>query len=129
MAEWDDLVAYVRVRYEIMRQVEDELWFRLPTRAERTQIVAVRRVIGEDEHTWAQITSPIGRVGDVDLTRMLALAGECVAGGAVVVDGLVLYRHSIPLGDAELDVFERPFRLVVEVADRLEHDLTGADEH
>ncbi|MEJ3657383.1 hypothetical protein WEH80_30915 [Actinomycetes bacterium KLBMP 9759] len=129
MASWDDLVSFVRVRYEIMRQAEGELWFNLPTSGERTQIVKVRQVTGEDDHPWAQITSPIGRVDQVDLAVLLARAGESVAGGAVADDGLVLFRHSIPLGDTELDGFERPFRLVVEVADRLELELTGADEH
>ncbi|QYN35530.1 hypothetical protein K1T35_45770 [Pseudonocardia sp. DSM 110487] len=130
MAEWDDLVAFVRVRYEIMRQQADgELWFRLPTKADRTQLVAVRPVTGEDDHPWAQITSPVGHVADLDLPRMLELAGESVAGGAVAVEGLVLFRHSIPLGDTALDGFDRSFRLVVDVADRLEHELTGADEH
>jgi hypothetical protein len=129
VASWDDLMSFVRVRYEIMRQAEDELWFNLPTSGERTQLVAVRLVTGEDGHPWAQITSPVGRVGDVDLAAMLTLAGESLAGGAVVNDGLVLFRHSIPLGDTALDGFDRSFRLVVEAADRLEHELTGADEH
>ena len=49
MASWDDLMSFVRVRYEIMRQVDDgELWFNLPTGGERTQIVSVRQVTGED---------------------------------------------------------------------------------
>ena len=129
MAEWDDLVAFVRVRYEIMRQTSGELWFRLPTQGERTQIVAVRQVTGEDDHPWVQITSPIGRRADLDLARTLERAGECVAGGVVAVGELVLFRHSIPLGDTALDGFDRPFRLVVDTADRLEHELTGADEH
>ena len=129
MADWSDLMSFVRVRYEIMRQADGELWFQLPTQAERTQIVVVRRVTGEDAHPWAQITSPIGRAAEIDLARLLELAGECVAGGAVVVDGVVLFRHSIPLGDTALDGFERSFRLVVDVADRLEHELTGSDEH
>jgi hypothetical protein len=129
VAEWDDLVAFVRVRYEIMRQSEDELWFRLPTTADRTQLVVVRRVTGEDDHPWAEITSPVGRVADLDLARMLELAGESVAGGAVAVDGVVLFRHSIPFGDTALDGFDRPFHLVVDIADRLEHALTGRDEH
>jgi hypothetical protein len=129
VASWDDLVSFVRVRYEIMRQVEDELWFNLPTAAERTQIVAVRLVTGEDDHPWAQITSPVGQAADIDLARMLALANESIAGGAIASDGLVLFRHSIPLGDTALDGFERSFRLVVEVADRLENELTGADKH
>jgi hypothetical protein len=45
------------------------------------------------------------------------------------VNGLVLFRHSIPLGDTALDGFDRSFRLVVDVADRLEHELTDADDH
>ncbi len=129
MASWDDLGSFVRVRYEIMRQREGELWFELPTTGERTQRVAVRLVTGEDSHPWAQITSAIGRVGQVDLARALELAAEPVTGGVIVADGLVLFRHAIPLHDTALDGFDRSFRLVVDVADRLEHQLTGADEH
>lgn len=143
MAGWDDLVAYVRMRYEIMRQADDELWFNLPTRDERTQLVVVRLSTAEDGHPWAQITSPVGRTADLDLPRMLTMAGESIVGGAIAADGVVLFRHSVPLDDAVptdpagsagqpsplLAGFERSFRLVVEVADRLEHALTGADEH
>ncbi|WP_300010370.1 hypothetical protein [Pseudonocardia sp.] len=129
MASWDDLGSFVRVRYEIMRQREGELWFMLPTTGERTQNVAVRLVTGEDEHPWAQITSPVGRVGQIDLTRAIELAAVPVTGGLVAENGLVLFRHSIPLGETALDGFDRSFRLVVDVADRMEHALTGADEH
>lgn len=129
MASWDDLGSFVRVRYEIMRQRDGELWFNLPTTGERTQIVAVRLVTGEDDHPWAQITSPVGRVGRIDLTRALELVTEAVTGGLVSDDGLVLFRHAIPLHDTALDGFDRSFRLVVDVADRLELELTGADEH
>jgi hypothetical protein len=129
VASWDDLMSFVRVRYEIMRQVEGELWFNLPTSGDRTQIVAVRLVTGEDGHPWAQITSPVGLAADIHLGTLLALAGESIVGGAIATDGLVLFRHSIPLGDTALDGFDRSFRVVVEVADRLEHELTGADEH
>jgi hypothetical protein len=130
MASWDDLVSFVRMRYEIMRQHDDgELWFTIPTTGERTQIVGVRSVIGEDGHPWVEITSPVGKAAELDLARLLTLAGRAEAGGVVAVDGVVLYRHSIPLDDTALDGFERPFRLVVTVADSLEHDLTGTDEN
>ncbi|QJY45787.1 hypothetical protein [Pseudonocardia broussonetiae] len=129
MASWDDLGSFVRVRYEIMRQREGELWFNLPTTGERTQIVAVRLVTGEDHHPWAQITSPVGRIGQIDLALALERAAAPVTGGLVVENGLVLFRHSIPLLDTALDGFDRSFRLVVDVADAMEHELTGADEH
>lgn len=129
MASWDDLVSYVRMRYEVMRQAEGELWFNLPTSGDRTQLVVVRHAIGPGGHPWAQIASPVAKPGDVDLGRLLARAGESVVGGVVVLDGVVVFRHSIPLEDAALAAFERSFHLVVEVADRLEEEHTGADEH
>lgn len=129
MAGWDDLVSFVRMRYEVMRQTENELWFNIPVGDERTQIVAVRLVTGEDDHPWAQIASPVAYLEKIDLGQLLVLAGETVAGGVVAEDRLVFFRHSIPLDDIALGGFDRPFRLVVETADRLEHALTGADEH
>ncbi|RTL66516.1 MAG: hypothetical protein EKK42_16825 [Pseudonocardiaceae bacterium] len=129
MASWDDLVSYVRVRYEIMRQHDQELWFNLPTTGERTQLVVVRQVVGDDGHTWAQISSPICRVAEVDLAELLSLAGASVVGGVASVDGVAVFRHSVPLGDANLGSFDRPFRHVADVADDLEEKLTGRDEN
>jgi hypothetical protein len=122
-------MSFVRMRYEIMRQAENELWFNLPAHDERTQLVAVRQVTGEDDHPWIEITSPIAKAVDIDLGRLLELAGQAEAGGVISSEGVVLFRHSIPLDDTALDGFERPFRLVVTVADRLEHELTGADDN
>jgi hypothetical protein len=75
VAGWDDLVSYVRVRYEVMRQAESELWFNLPTTGDRTQLVVVRRVTGTDGEPWAQIASPICKVDDADLDELLAARG------------------------------------------------------
>ena len=129
MAGWDDLVSYVRVRYEVMRQGEGELWFNLPTTGERTQLVVVRLVTAPDGEQWAQIASPICKVEEAELDELLDLAGKSVVGGVVAESGVTLFRHSIPLDDSAVAGFERPFRLVVETADRLEEQVTGADVH
>jgi hypothetical protein len=129
VAGWDDLVSYVRVRYEVMRQGDAELWFNLPTTGDRTQLVVVRLVTGADEHPWAQIASPICKIGEADLDEVLVLAGESVVGGVVAADGVAMFRHSIPLDDSAVPAFERSFRTVVEVADRLEEHVTGSDVH
>lgn len=129
MASWDDLVSFVRMRYEIMRQIDDELWFNLPTTGDRTQLVLVRKVIGDDGHTWAQISSPICRVAEVDLAELLRLASESVVGGVAATDGVAVFRHSVPLGDSGLETFDRPFRHVALAADDLEEKLTGRDEN
>lgn len=130
LAGWDDLVTFVRVRYEVMRQADDELWFNLPTTGERTQLVVVRQVTGPDAEPWAQIASPIARIADAQLDELLALAAGCVVGGVVAVDGVSLFRHSVPLDDDfAVTAFDRSFRLVVETADRLEEQVTGQDVH
>ena len=129
MAGWDDLVSYVRVRYEVMRQGDAELWFNLPTTGDRTQLVVVRHVCGADAHPWAQIASPICKVEEAELDELLTMAGESVVGGVVAVDGVTMFRHSIPLDETAIPAFERSFRLVVETADRLEEHVTGADVH
>jgi len=129
VAGWDDLISYVRVRYEVMRHTDDEVWFELPTRDERTQLVAVRRVSDADGHPWARLDSPVGRAGELDLHRLLELAAASVVGGAVSTGGVVVIRHAVPLHETAPAGFERAFRAVVDVADRLEEELTGRDEH
>lgn len=129
MASWDDLVSYVRMRYEIMRQADGELWFNLPTTGDRTQLVVVAKVAGDDGHEWAQIASPIARVADLDLAHLLTLVSGWPVGGVAARDGVALYRHSVALADAVFATFEREFRMVVEIADKLEDELTGSDEN
>jgi hypothetical protein len=112
-----------------MRQAEGELWFNLPTTGDRTQLVVVRKVVGTDDEPWAQIASPICKVGDAQLDELLGLASEAVVGGIVAVDGVTMFRHSVPLDADAIKGFERSFRLVVETADRLEEHVTGEDVH
>src|SRR4051812_50135370 len=101
-----------------MRQADDELWFNLPTTGNRTQLVVVRRVTGADGEPWAQIASPICKVGDAQLDELLGLAAESVVGGGVAGDGGALFRHSIPLGDSATTAFDPPFRPVHGTAGR-----------
>lgn len=125
---WIDLVGYVRVRYEIFQQTDGTLRFHLPTSGDRTQRVAVHH-IESDGTEWILIESAIARAEDVDLARLLELAGQSVIGGVVVVDGVALLRHAAALADLTLTQFDQPFRLVVDRADALEQELTGTDRY
>lgn len=129
MATWTDLVGYVRTRYEVMAQGDDTLQFNLATEGERTQLVSVHRTGTSDGHVWIQISSPIARAGDVDLRRLLELAGAEVVGGAAITRGVAVLRHAAPLDEMSYQEFELPFRLVVAIADDLERQLTGSDQH
>jgi len=132
---WIDLIGYVRFRYEIFQQTERTLRFHLPTEEGRTQRVAVHHIDADPDAEssgegpgWILIESAVARAADVDLRRLLELAGESWIGGVVVADGVALFRHASALTDLSLAGFDRPFRLVAARADELEHQLTGSDQ-
>lgn len=127
MASWDDLVLWVRVRYEIMGQTDDSLRFLLPTGGDRTQLVFVRHKGFVEGQDWIQIESPIARLDDIDARALLELAEDAVVGGAAAYGGLAVFRHSAPLEDLSFSEFDEPFRLVTHAADEIEHKLTGTD--
>ncbi|HEY2222757.1 hypothetical protein [Actinomycetospora sp.] len=129
MASWDDLVLWVRVRYEVMAQDADGLTFRLPTTDGRDQLVYVRHRGEFEGQDWMQIESPIARLDDIDARRLLELTESTVVGGAAAVAGTAIFRHAAPLSDMTFAEFEAPFRLVTATADDLERKLTGADSY
>jgi hypothetical protein len=128
VTSWVDVINFVRVRYEVLEETDDWLRFRLGTEGERTQQVSVHHLPDLDGQAWVEISSPVGRVDEVDLLRFLELAGAPELGGAAVVDGLALLKHVAPLEDLSIrEEFERPLTLLVARADAMEHELTSRD--
>jgi hypothetical protein len=128
VTSWIDVINFVRVRYEVLEETDDWLRFRLGTEGERTQQVSVHHLPDLDGQAWVEISSPVGRVDEVDLLRLLELAGAPELGGAAVVDGLALLKHVAPLEDLSIrEEFERPLTLLVARADAMEHELTSRD--
>ena len=78
MATWNDMINFVRTRYEILEQTDSWVRFNLPTKDGRTQQVSVHHVIGPDGHRWIDISSPVGWADKIDLRRLLELAGPLV---------------------------------------------------
>jgi hypothetical protein len=125
---WTDVINYVRARYEVLEETDGWLRFRLDTSENRSQQVTVHHVPKEDGEAWLEISSPVGRADDIDLRRLLELAGTSIVGGAAVVSGVALLKHTVPLADLSVrEEFERPLELVVASADAFEHELTQAD--
>jgi hypothetical protein len=126
---WTDVINYVRLRYEVLEEKEDWLRFRLNTDGGRSQQVAVHYLPDHDGAEWAEISSPVGWADKIDLRRLLDLAGASSVGGAAVVDGVALIRHTVPLGSLHIqEEFGRPLRSVVTAADDFERELSQADE-
>ncbi|MFI9011162.1 hypothetical protein ACIGNX_28395 [Actinosynnema sp. NPDC053489] len=128
MTSWIDVINYVRTRYEVLEETADWLRFRLDLAGDRTQQVSVHHVPESDGVAWVEISSPVGRADAIDLARLLELAGTSPVGGAAVVDGVALLKHTVPLEDLSVrEEFERPLMLLVAAADAFEHELTEAD--
>jgi hypothetical protein len=128
MTTWTDVINYVRARYEVLEGTDGWLRFRLDTSEERTQQVTVHHVPEGDGGAWVEISSPVGRIDEIDPRRLLELAGASTVGGAAVVAGVALLKHSVPLADLDVrEEFERPLELVVANADAFERELTRAD--
>jgi hypothetical protein len=130
VTNWTDVINYVRARYEVLEETDGWLRFRLETSGDRSQQVTVHHVPKEDGEAWLEISSPVGRADDIDLRRLLELAGTSIVGGAAVVSGVALLKHTVPLADLSVrEEFERPLELVVASADAFEHELTRADQY
>jgi hypothetical protein len=125
---WAEVINYVRLRHEVMEETDDWLRFRLDTSENRTQQVSLRHLPDVDGVAWVEISSPVGRGDEIDLRRLLELAGTVAIGAAAVVDGVALLKHTVPLEDLSVrEELERPLTLLVASADVLEHELTQTD--
>jgi hypothetical protein len=128
---WTDVINYVRTRYEVLEETDDGwLRFRLNADGDRTQQVALHHIPADDDSlAWVEISSPVGWADKIDHARFLTLAGSTLVGGAGVVDGVALLKHTVPLEDLSVRVeFERPLLLLVSAADSFERELTQADD-
>jgi len=126
---WTDVINYVRTRYEVLEETDSWLRFRLQVDGDRTQQVSVHHIPDDDGFAWVEISSPVGWADRIDHAKFLTLAGGARVGGAGVVDGVALLKHTAPLEDLSVrEEFERPLSLLVSLADSFERELTQADD-
>ena len=129
MANWGQLVTYVKTNYHVAEQNDRMLRLHFPIGDNRTQVVFVWHVRMQNGEDWVQIESPIGELGEIDLRALLALTADTVIGGAAVTGGYVVLRDAVPLADMNVEEFESPFSAITATADRFERELTGSDQY
>lgn len=126
---WTDVINYVRVRYEVLEDTDGWLRFQLDTEDGRTQQATLHHVTGDDHVDWVEMSSPVGWADKIDTRKLLELAGGSIIGGAAVVDGVALLKHTVPLEELSVLVeFAAPLKVLVERADAFERELTSADQ-
>ncbi|OLF18203.1 hypothetical protein [Actinophytocola xanthii] len=136
MADWGDLVAYIRYSYDVILYQPDEVRIRVSFAKDeedvlgRQQIMVVAHEVLDQKEDWVQIATPFARVDQVDLREVLTEAGNTIVVGGIVLmgDHLVL-RHSLPLINLDINEFTDPLDLVASGAEQLERRFTGRDDY
>ena len=130
MAEWQDLVGYVRANYKVADESPTMMKLVFETGDLRSQVVVLwRQTLKDGAEEWLQIESPFAKVDEVDIRRALEEAGNLVCGGLAVMGDILTIRHSVPLENLNINEFERPLALVTFTADELERRLSGGDKY
>ena len=135
MADWGDLVAYIRNSYDVIQYKPDEVRIRVTFGSDeddllgRRQIMVVAHEILDQKEDWVQIATPFARVEQVDLHEVLTEAGNTiVVGGVVLMGDYLVLRHSLPLIHLDINEFTDPLDLVASGAEQLERRFTGRDD-
>lgn len=131
MANWADLVNYVRANYKIDKEEPGMLKLVFATSDNRSQVVFLwRHTLMNGSEEWLLIESPFAPLHSTPLDRVLSEIGEMVCGGAAAVGDHLTFRHAVPLAGMDANEFERPLLLVTSSADKLEKLFTlGQDSY
>jgi hypothetical protein len=136
LADWGDLVAYIRHSYDVIRYEPDEVRIRVSFLkdeediAGRRQIMVVAHEILDQKEDWVQIATPFARIEQVDLREVLTEVGNTiVVGGVALMGDYVVLRHSLPLVNLDINEFTDPLDLVASAAEQLERRFTGRDDY
>ena len=136
MADWGDLIAYIRHSYDVIQYKPDEVRIRVSFAEDeedilgRRQIMVVAHEILDRREDWVQIATPFARVEQVSLHEVLTEVGNTiVVGGVVLMGDYVVLRHSLPLINLDINEFTDPLDLVASGAEQLERRFTGRDDY
>lgn len=129
MANWGDLVAFVRSEYQLIEDTGDELRILVEYEDDdRSQVIIITHEVLDKREDWVQVASVCGPVGKVNLRRLLTELGETsVVCGVVIMDEHVVLRHALPLENLQINEFTDPLNFVADTADQLEEIFFGGD--
>ena len=129
MASWEQLVGYVKGNYTVAESEPRHITLFFDTGDERSQGVHLfHQTLGDDGDDWVQIESAICEASSERIEATARAAGDMVCGGVAVINDVVIFRHSVPLANLDVNEFVQPLELVTIAADRLEALVSGLDE-
>lgn len=128
MSTWRDVAAYLRANYQITDEDDNSMTLVFGTGGGRSQMVLlVRGLLMDGAEEWVQISSPIAKVSQINVTAVLREIGSMVCGGLAIYGEFLAIRDALPLANMQINELERPMRLITVTADALEKQFVGAD--
>jgi hypothetical protein len=130
MATWTEVEGFIRNNYKLEKDEGDFFQMLFELDNDRSQIVFVQKfTTGGSGNVWIQISSPVGVIKQSDLNKALEVLNDKVCGGLVKIGEKHFVRHCLPIEDLSSAEFDTPLRIVISVADDLEKQFVGGDEH
>ena len=129
MATWEGLRSYIKSNYVVGVEEPEIMGLDFSLDEGRSQKVVVRKLqLGTDE--WVEISTPVCQESEIPARDALLKNGQMVVGAlAMMDDGMIYFRHSLPLKDLDIDEFEVPFHLAVSFGDQLEREIVGINRY
>ena len=126
MSTWSEVQSYARNNYSLEDDQADEFSLVFEYENQRAQLVGVRQ-FEAGEKAWIEFFSACCEEGQLPSEEAMKLNGQFVMGGLVLIDGLYVFRYSVPLVTLDKEEFEIPLHLVAATADRIEAAYTQDD--
>jgi hypothetical protein len=117
MHSWDEVTAYVRNHYQYEEPGEGYILFVSVDEQGGRNAVFLARLVRPGEEMWVEMTTPVGKVGEVDLNTIAFRIGGHRCGGISIGSDLVLVRHTFPIDSISESAFEK-YRAAVTSAAR-----------
>jgi hypothetical protein len=129
VSSWAEVATFIRANYKVLVDEPHHLGLVFETGGLRTQVVHLwHQTLADGAEEWMQIESPIMRLNGHSLEGLLRETGNMVCGGAAITGDFVIFRHSVPLSNVDINEVTRPLALVTTSADRLEMIFTGGQD-
>lgn len=128
MANWEQFKQYVHSNLKVDKDDGDWMGLIFGLEDGRTQLITMAKSPApSSDGDWVQITSPIGRVGSVDLEKAARVTCDLFCGGITILQDCVCVTHCLPIANLDANEFFEPLKRVYVSADLLEAALTGQD--
>jgi hypothetical protein len=126
MADWSSLRGFIMANFTIDHDGGDVIRLGFDVGEGRSQVLLVLKT-GKDPD-WAEIQTRVCREDQLDARDALRRNDKLKIGGlAMLEDGTVILRHSLPLENLDPNEFLEPLRVIATYGDELERELSGGD--